>query len=204
MNGKERWNQDNVALFGFIKYPYPGPIVPEPEKHKPRPQWDKDFDHQASAEEEEPEEDKLDPGEERLFKDQFPGGQGDDKFPLGFDQEQLKQGVKVELEHTEDPEIALEIAMDHLTENPYYYEMLKDVDEHIDTPTKKEREQEDEREQRNKERDQVEKKPVQKRDQEKRTFVDGDEFEMMLDLANALFESGDSRLAAEVALSLWR
>lgn len=38
---------------------------------------------------------------------------------------ELENGIKVELEHTDDPKIAEEIAMDHLWENPDYYKELK-------------------------------------------------------------------------------
>jgi hypothetical protein len=52
------------------------------------------------------------------------GGKGDtmtvDKFPP----EKLLKGMQVEMEHTNDPRIALEIAIDHLTENVNYYETL--------------------------------------------------------------------------------
>jgi len=41
-----------------------------------------------------------------------------------FDPEQLKIGVKIEREHTEDPDIALQIAKDHLAEIPDYYTRL--------------------------------------------------------------------------------
>ena len=37
---------------------------------------------------------------------------------------ELEAGIKVEMEHTEDPEIAKKIAMDHLSEDPLYYEKL--------------------------------------------------------------------------------
>jgi hypothetical protein len=37
---------------------------------------------------------------------------------------QLEQGIKVEMEHTTDKNIAKEIAMDHLWENPMYYSKL--------------------------------------------------------------------------------
>lgn len=37
---------------------------------------------------------------------------------------QLKAGIKVELEHTNDKKIATEIAMDHLWEDPSYYKKL--------------------------------------------------------------------------------
>jgi hypothetical protein len=38
---------------------------------------------------------------------------------------QLKKGIKVELEHTSDIKKATEIAMDHLSEDPIYYDKLK-------------------------------------------------------------------------------
>jgi hypothetical protein len=57
-------------------------------------------------------------------EDLIPGGLADDADPEDFDQEQLKAGIKVEMEHTDDPKIAQEIAMDHLTEDPEYYVKL--------------------------------------------------------------------------------
>ena len=42
-----------------------------------------------------------------------------------FDPEQLKEGTAVEMEHTDDEKIARKIAMDHLAENPEYYQKLK-------------------------------------------------------------------------------
>ena len=39
--------------------------------------------------------------------------------------QQLKKGIKVELEHTTDPKIAREIALDHLKEFPDYYDRLQ-------------------------------------------------------------------------------
>jgi len=38
--------------------------------------------------------------------------------------EQLQKGVRVEMEHTSEMMVALEIAMDHLFEDPFYYEKL--------------------------------------------------------------------------------
>lgn len=38
---------------------------------------------------------------------------------------QLKKGIKIELEHTTDRAVAREIALDHLGENLYYYDRLK-------------------------------------------------------------------------------
>ena len=43
--------------------------------------------------------------------------------------QQLLIGLKVEKEHTDNPGIAKEIAMDHLWEDPKYYTKLKKVEE---------------------------------------------------------------------------
>ena len=37
---------------------------------------------------------------------------------------QIKKGIEVEMEHTDDPKIALKIAIDHLKEDPKYYDKL--------------------------------------------------------------------------------
>ncbi len=58
--------------------------------------------------------------------DQIEGGLGDDKSPLDFDKEQIKLGMKVEMEHTDDPMVALDITLDHLTEDPEYYTVKDD------------------------------------------------------------------------------
>ena len=39
------------------------------------------------------------------------------------------QGMKVELEHTDNPKIALKIAIDHLKEDPAYYDKLKFIED---------------------------------------------------------------------------
>jgi len=56
------------------------------------------------------------------------GGLADDKKPSDFDQKQLEDGIKVEYEHTNDREVAREIAMDHLTEDKDYYKKLKKME----------------------------------------------------------------------------
>lgn len=56
--------------------------------------------------------------------DKLPGGLADTKDPSDFDPAQLAQGIKVELEHVDDETLALEIAMDHLVEDPQYYTKL--------------------------------------------------------------------------------
>jgi len=58
-------------------------------------------------------------------EDQIPGGKADNSDPEDFDIDQIAKGIKVEMvEHTDDPEKALEIAMDHLTELDDYYDRL--------------------------------------------------------------------------------
>jgi hypothetical protein len=41
-----------------------------------------------------------------------------------FDKQQLKKGIEVEQEHTDDPYLAKVIAKDHLMEIPDYYTRL--------------------------------------------------------------------------------
>jgi len=61
-------------------------------------------------------------------KDKIPGGLADKKSPSDFNQKDLKRGIKVELEHTSDRDIAQEIAMDHLTEDSKYYQKLEKME----------------------------------------------------------------------------
>ena len=42
---------------------------------------------------------------------------------------EFKKGIKTELEHTTDENIAREIAMDHLYEDPKYYTKLSKIEE---------------------------------------------------------------------------
>lgn len=61
-------------------------------------------------------------GQEQVVKaNRLQGGMAD------FDPEALAEGIRVEREHTKDPDLAREIAMDHLAEDPRYYEKLKKV-----------------------------------------------------------------------------
>jgi len=73
------------------------------------------------------------------YKDKLPGGLADNKKPTDFSKKALAKGMKVELEHTSDPSLAREIAMDHLTEDPQYYDKLESIESkrikhHIDLP----------------------------------------------------------------------
>jgi len=54
----------------------------------------------------------------------LPGGVGDQTPTSQVDPIQLSTGIQIEMEHTNDLDIAKEIAMDHLTEDPKYYSKL--------------------------------------------------------------------------------
>jgi hypothetical protein len=60
--------------------------------------------------------------------DKLKGGLADDDKPEDFDQEELKKGIKIEMEHTKDKDLAREIAMDHLKEIPDYYTRLEKME----------------------------------------------------------------------------
>jgi len=61
-------------------------------------------------------------------KEKIPGGLASNKGKKDFNRARLKEGTKVELEHTSDKQIATEIAMDHLTEDENYYKKLKNME----------------------------------------------------------------------------
>lgn len=54
-------------------------------------------------------------------------------IPHSFINEQLIKGIRVEKEHTDNPEVARKIALDHLEENPFYYEYLDKMEEELKT-----------------------------------------------------------------------
>lgn len=58
----------------------------------------------------------------------LPGGMGDELTPTEVDKEQLAKGIAVEMEHTNDEAIAKEIALDHLAEDPQYYDKLETME----------------------------------------------------------------------------
>lgn len=59
------------------------------------------------------------------MSDRIPGGRASGLTPADFDPRQLRIGTEHELEHTNDRAEAREIAMDHLAEDPDYYERLE-------------------------------------------------------------------------------
>lgn len=67
--------------------------------------------------------------ERRRLKSAADVGRHSDVPDDEFDKEQLAKGIKVEKEHTDDPDIAKEIAKDHLTELKDYYTRLEKMEE---------------------------------------------------------------------------
>ncbi len=70
--------------------------------------------------------------------DLLDGGLADKKTPsdiakhhnvaLSAVQQQIKKGIKVEMEHTNNKNVALEICLDHLMEDPKYYDKLETIE----------------------------------------------------------------------------
>ena len=81
---------------------------------------------------------KKDHGPDKKNEDEIPGGLADKDTPTTVSKhhkvsknqilKQLKMGIKVEMEHTDDPKKAAEIALDHIKENPEYYTKLKTIE----------------------------------------------------------------------------
>jgi len=65
---------------------------------------------------------------EAEWKDKIHGGLSDKKTPADFNSSSLREGEKVEKEHTSDKHLQKEISMDHLTEDPEYYKKLKKME----------------------------------------------------------------------------
>ncbi len=81
---------------------------------------------------------KKDHGPDKKNEDDIPGGKADKDSPNTLAKhhkvskkeilKQLQMGVKVEKEHTNDPKKAIEIALDHIKEDPKYYTKLKTIE----------------------------------------------------------------------------
>lgn len=62
------------------------------------------------------------------YRDQLNGGKADKKIPSDFPKKDIEKGHRVEFEHTNDPNIAKEIAIDHLEEHKDYYAGLEHME----------------------------------------------------------------------------
>jgi hypothetical protein len=72
--------------------------------------------------------------DEKFINDKLKGGLGDNRPDSDFPAKELKKGIKVEMEHTNDPEVAKEVTKDHLTEFPKgYYEELDKMEKKLQT-----------------------------------------------------------------------
>lgn len=79
--------------------------------------------------------------------DSLQGGLADEMAPQDFDPQSLIKGMIVELEHVnkdahellkndqKSVDIATEIAMDHLSEDPRYYEKLAEMEASVSVPS---------------------------------------------------------------------
>lgn len=63
-----------------------------------------------------------------IMEELITDGLADGKPDSDFNKDQLAAGIKVEMEHTNDPNVAKEIAKDHLTEDPEYYVKLATIE----------------------------------------------------------------------------
>ena len=72
-------------------------------------------------------------------KDLLEGGKGDNLPDREFSADSLAEGAKHEHEHTRNDQVAKEIAKDHLSEDPQYYEKVKEIEKGADEtpPVKK-------------------------------------------------------------------
>jgi len=66
------------------------------------------------------------------------GGLADSKQDTEFDKQDLEAGQRVEMEHTDDPDIAREIAKDHLAEHDEYYDALKAMEGRLEAEEEEE------------------------------------------------------------------
>jgi hypothetical protein len=73
---------------------------------------------------------------EHKHEDQLEGGKADNMDESDFDLKSIEKGANHELEHTKNIEIAREIAMDHLAEDPKYYDKLEKVEASTREPLK--------------------------------------------------------------------
>lgn len=66
--------------------------------------------------------------EKKAAEDRIHGGKADNEPDSKFPKKELKKGQGHEKEHTDNPEIAKEIAKDHLKEDKSYYEKLDRIE----------------------------------------------------------------------------
>jgi hypothetical protein len=90
--------------------------------------WDCDEWSAATGKKKLPEHVEDQAEKKALETNKLKGGVGDDKKPSDFSKGVLDEGIDEEKEHTTDPDMAKEIAIDHLTKDKNYYTKLKKVE----------------------------------------------------------------------------
>lgn len=75
----------------------------------------------------------------KSFPRKLHGGRSEGHSPAEFEPRALVMGSMHEMEHTDDPETAMEIAMDHLIEHPDYYEVLSAMEAKMAPPSSTQR-----------------------------------------------------------------
>jgi len=92
------------------------PRIQHPDAPPPSDDWEQIMGHRLNKQ-----------GADRL-----PGGHADNKPTSKYRKDQVSDGVKVEMEHTNDKKLSKEITKDHLEEHPDYYTRLKNMEERAD------------------------------------------------------------------------
>jgi len=64
----------------------------------------------------------------KKWEEKIPGGKAEGKSPDDFDRKEVERGHEIEFEHTDDPDTAREISMDHLQEHKNYYSGLEHME----------------------------------------------------------------------------
>jgi hypothetical protein len=72
-----------------------------------------------------------------LLSSFFDAGKSKTNPPENVDPEQLKKGMEVEKEHSNNPIITRRIALDHISEFPTYYTALEKMEKELKTQSKK-------------------------------------------------------------------
>ena len=71
------------------------------------------------------------------YVEHIPGGRAEGKKPEDYPADQVNQGIDVELEHTDDKNVAQEISLDHLEEFDDYYTGLSEMETKLKKEHKK-------------------------------------------------------------------
>ena len=71
-------------------------------------------------------------GFEKRSEEKVKGGKADGNPASKYPEDQIKKGINIEFEHTNDRDLAREISKDHLEENKKYYTHLEKMEKDMD------------------------------------------------------------------------